>query len=348
MKAFQLTGIRELELAEVPEPTIQDDNSVLLRVESVGVCGSDIHYYKNGRIGNQVVEYPFIVGHEFSATVVDVGSDVARVSVGDRVAVDPAVSCGECDQCRKGRPHTCRNLKFMGCPKQMPGCLCEFVVLPAECCYPVAPATGFDQAALIEPFSIGCYAAQQAGALDSARIGILGAGPIGISVMLAAKESGVEKIFVTEPIPARRKLALKAGAVWAEDPYALDAPAEIARQSPDLLDVVFECCGKQEALDDALEMLAPGGRLMLIGIPENDRISFAIDALRHREITVVNVRRQNGCVQPAIDLIEKRKVAIDIINTHQFGFEDTVAAFELVEGYRDGVVKAMIHMPRKK
>lgn len=344
MKTYQLTGIRQMEMAEMPPPCVSKVSDVLLRVESVGVCGSDIHYYKSGRIGKQVVEYPFIVGHEFSATVVETGENVSRVPVGTRVAVDPAVSCGECDQCRVGRPHTCRNLKFMGCPKQLSGCLCEYVVLPESCCFPVSQKIGFDQAALIEPFSIGCYAVQQTEDLNGARIGILGAGPIGLSVLLAAKTQKPAGIYMTEPIPERRALAEEAGADWVGDPYAQDPAAAVAASEPRLLDVVFECCGRQEALDNALELLAPGGRLMLIGIPETDRISFAIDELRHREISIVNVRRQNDCVQTAIDLMETGAVDLDLMMTHHFPFSETPAAFELVESYADGVVKAMISM----
>lgn len=333
-----------MEMAEVPDPTISEPTDVLLRVESVGVCGSDIHYYKSGRIGKQLVDYPFIVGHEFSATVCETGSDVSRAMPGAHVAVDPAVSCGACDQCRSGRPHTCRRLKFMGCPKQLPGCLCEYVVLPESCCYPVSERTSFDQAALIEPFSIACYAVRQAGGLDGRQIGILGSGPIGFSVLLAARAGNPAGIHITEPIPERRVLAMSAGADWAGDPYARDPVAAIAERSPRLLDIVFECCGQQDALDNAVELLAPGGRLVLVGIPETDRVSFAVDELRHREISVVNIRRQNGCVQTAIDLLESGAVDLDPMTTHHFPFGETPAAFELVRNYADGVVKAMIHI----
>jgi len=344
MKAYQLTGIKSMEIAEQPDPEISLATEVLLRVESVGVCGSDIHYYKSGRIGNQVVDYPFVVGHEFSATVLETGPDVSRVKPGARVAVDPAVSCGSCDQCRNGRPHTCRKLKFMGCPGQIAGCLCEYVVLPESCCYPVSEQSSFDQAALIEPFSIGCYAVRQAGVLEGKQIGILGAGPIGLSVLLAARTGKPAGVYVTEPIPERRIRAAGAGAEWTGDPYAQDPATAVAEHSPRLLDIVFECCGKQEALDNAVDLLAPGGRLMLVGIPEAERISFAVDELRHREISIVNIRRQNGCVQPAIDLLESGAVELDLMTTHHFPFSETPAAFELVRNYADGVVKAMIHI----
>jgi len=151
MKAAVLTGIRQMEIRDVPEPKIEKDNDVLLKIEVVGVCGSDVHYYETGRIGSQVVQYPFIVGHECSATVKAVGDSVTRVKVGDQVAVEPAVSCHECDQCRQGRENTCDKLRFLGtpgqgnaCPPYHPsqvsslaldtlgrrGCLCEYIVMP--------------------------------------------------------------------------------------------------------------------------------------------------------------------------------------------------------------------------
>jgi L-iditol 2-dehydrogenase len=344
MKAFRLAALHKLELADIPPPRISASKEVLLRVAAVGVCGSDIHYYKTGRIGSQVVEYPFMVGHEFSATVAAVGAEVTRVAIGERVVVDPALSCGDCDQCRAGRPHTCRNLKFMGCPKQLAGCLCEYVVLPEDCCYPVPESVSLEQAALVEPFSIGCYAVRQSGDIAGRRIGILGAGPIGISVMLAARSEQVGDIYVSEPLEERRALAEEQGACWSGDPRTVDPAAAIAAREPRMLDIVFECCGQQEALDQALEMLAPGGKLILIGIPEVDRVSFSIDELRHREISVINIRRQNGCVQRAIDLIASGQVDIDRMLTHRFPFAQTVAAFDLVENYADGVLKAVIEI----
>jgi len=133
MKAQLLTGIRRMEMREVAQPEISRPNEVLLKIEAVGVCGSDVHYYETGRIGSQVVEFPYIVGHECAAVVAEVGSEVDTLKVGDPVAVDPLIACGQCDQCRAGRINTCRNQKFLGCPGQVQGCLSEYIVMPAEC-----------------------------------------------------------------------------------------------------------------------------------------------------------------------------------------------------------------------
>jgi len=341
MKAMMLTGIRRMEMREVANPVISNDTDVLITMAAVGVCGSDVHYYTTGRIGSQVVRYPFTVGHEGAGTVMQTGAKVDRVKPGDRVAVDPAMSCYQCDQCRIGRHHTCRKLRFLGCPGQAEGCLSEYIVMPQESCFPIPASMGFDDAAFSEPLAIGYYAVKRSGCTADSRVAILGAGPIGLSVLLCLKAQGCPACCVTEPIPARRESMLAAGAALAVSP-AQDAVGAMLAWEPGGFDVVFECCGKQEALDQAIELLKPGGRLMLIGIPEVDRVSFSIDLLRRREIEIFNVRRQVGCVEPALTLIETGRVVPAPYITHRYPLERCPEAFDLVEHYGDGVMKAMI------
>ncbi len=344
MRAMMLTGLRRMAAADVPAPRLARDTDVLLRVGVVGICGSDIHYHVHGRIGSQVVEYPYRVGHEFAGTVMAVGAAVRDLRVGDRVAVDPAMPCGQCDQCRCGREHTCRALRFLGCPGQADGCLADEIVMPAACCVPVGADASLEAAALAEPLSIGIYAMRLAALPPGARLGILGAGPIGLCVQIAARAAGHTAIYVTDPIAPRRETARRLGATWTGDPEREDVVAAVTRAEPLLLDAVFECCGQQAALDQAVELLKPGGKLMVVGIPAVDRITFAIDRLRRREICIQNVRRQNGCLQAAVDLIASGAVPLDPLITHRFPFDQTPEAFELVAAYRDGVVKAMVFM----
>lgn len=344
MKAIALTGIRKMELIDLPLPHIKNPSDVLLKVNVVGVCGSDVHYYVSGKIGSQVVKYPYLVGHEFAGTVIKKGRAAKHIHVGSRVAVEPAMSCGKCDQCRSGRRHTCRKLRFLGCPGQADGCLCEYIVMPAECCYPLKKRSSLEQGALAEPLSIGLYAVQLAKLKKNASIAVLGAGPIGLSVLLSARAHGIKKIYVTDKIEPRLSAAKKAGAVWAGDPDKGDVVKGILNSEPLQLDAVFECCGQQSALDQAVKLLKPGGKLMLVGIPTVDRISFPIDDLRRREICIQNVRRQNECMQPALDLIESGKIDTDFMITHRYRLEESKKAFDLVAGYRDGVIKALITM----
>jgi L-iditol 2-dehydrogenase len=332
-----------MEMFDVPQPAIESPHDVLIRLSRVGICGSDVHYFVEGAIGTQVVEFPFAVGHEGSGIVEQVGSAVTRLAPGDRIAFDPAVACGVCDQCLAGRPHTCRAGKFLGCPGQLEGCLADYTVLPEECCFRIPDDMSMDEAALVEPLSIGIYAVSLSIPMAGAKVGILGCGPIGLSVLVPAKVQGAERIYMTDKIDDRLAVARHVGADWTGNPDTEDVVAEIARQEPALLDVVFECTGDPAAIDQALYLLRPGGKLMLIGIPgAANRVSFDINMLRRKEICVQNVRRQNGCVQAAIDLIASRKIDFSSIITHHFPFTQTQEGFEMVAGYRDGVVKAMI------
>ncbi len=342
MKAMVLTGIRAMEMHEVPDPKIEAPTDVLIKIGSVGVCGSDVHYYTTGRIGSQVVEYPFAVGHECAGTVVKVGAGVTRFKAGDRIAVEPAMPCGECDQCKVGRSHTCRKLTFLGCPGQAEGSLSEFIVMPEGSCLALKDETSLEAGVLSEPLAIGVYACKLAGELKGKHIGILGSGPIGLSVLMPARAAGVGKVYMTDKIDARLELVKKAGADWVGNVDKLDAVKVVTEAEPLLLDYVFECCGQQEAVDQAVLMLKPGGKLVMIGIPEVDRISFQIDYMRRKEICVQNVRRQNECAERTIELIEDGTLPVEPMITHHFPFERTKEAFDLVAGYEDGVMKAMI------
>lgn len=342
MKAMMLTALKRMEMGVVPDPVVEAPTDVLVRMKSVGVCGSDVHYYKTGRIGSQVVQFPFRVGHESAGLVEAVGPGVTRVAPGDRVAIDPAMPCGKCDQCLKGRFHTCRKMRFLGCPGQAEGCLSEFIVMPEGSLFPLRDQATYDHGTLSEPLAIGVYAAKLAGDLKGAKVGIFGYGPIGMSVHLALAAHGPAAVYATDKIEARLAKARELGADWTGNPDEVDEAAEIAEREPLLLDYVFECCGEQAALDKSIESLAPGGKLLLIGIPETDRVSFGIDNLRRREICIQNVRRQNECVQETLDLIDSGAAPVDQMVTHRFDFDETPEAFELVMNYRDGVMKAMI------
>ncbi len=342
MKSMKLTGIRRMEMVETEEPQIRASNEVKIKMSVMGICGSDIHYFTTGKIGIQVIEFPFTLGHEGAGIVVETGPSVTRVKVGDRIAIEPAMPCYRCDQCLQGRPHTCRNLRFLGNPGQAEGLLSEYMVMPETSCYPIPESLSMDDAAITEPLAIGVYAVQQAGDIKGKNLAVLGAGPIGESVLLPALTEGARAVYVTDKIDERLKMARQNGAVWTGNPDRSDVVGSILEKESGGVDVVFECCGQQEALDQALLMLKPGGRLMFIGIPETNRVSFDINHLRHKEITLINVRRQNGCVRKAIDLINSGEISVKNWVTHRFPMHEAQNAFELVAGYKDGVLKAMI------
>jgi len=342
MKAMMLTGIRQMELKEVSTPAILNDRDVLIKMKTLGVCGSDIHYYVSGKIGSQVVQYPFTVGHEGAGEVEAVGKGVSMVKPGDRIAIEPAMPCWECDQCQAGRPHTCRNLRFLGCPGQAEGSLSEYIVMPETSCFKIPDKMSYDEAAISEPLAIGLYAVKQSIPMNGARVGILGFGPIGMSVMLPALAMGAKEVYVTDKIDERLRIAEKSGASLTANPDREDVVKKISGEVPELLDVVFECCGQQEAIDNAVDLLKPGGKLMVIGIPEFERWSFPVDISRRKELCIQNVRRQNEAVQPALDMMASGEMSVSAMATHRFSFERSKEAFDLVAAYSDGVMKAMI------
>lgn len=342
MKSVKLTGIRRMEMVEIQEPALKDTHDVKIKLITMGICGSDIHYYTQGAIGSQVVKYPFTVGHECAGIVTAVGNSVTRVKEGDVIAIDPAMPCFECDQCKAGRHHTCRKLKFLGCPGQAEGCLSEYIIMPEDSCFPLNGSLTADDGAISEPLAIGVYAVKKTGGLNGLNIGILGFGPIGLSVLLASRTENTGKLYVTDKLGPRLEIASAEGAVSTFNPLKHDVRKEIINREPAGLDVVFECCGQQEALDEAIDILKPGGKLMVIGIPEFDRWSMDVDNTRRKEITVQFIRRQVGCVESALELLGKDIASSGSFITHRFPFEKTAEALELVAGYRDGVMKAMI------
>lgn len=344
MKAVVLTGKRQMEIAELPTPLIERNNDVLVKVKVVGVCGSDVHYYVEGRIGSNKVVYPYRVGHECSGVVEKIGKGVDRVKIGDEVTINPAQSCGQCDQCRMGRENTCRNLRFLGTPGEGPGCLCEYIIMPQENLFDVTGKMSLETAVLCEPFTIGVYAVQRSGIKKGSKAAIFGAGPIGLSCMVAAKEAGAERIYMTERVEARCKAAHEHGASWVGNPDKQSIVEGICSKEPKGVDAALECAGQQSTLDEAVEVLRPGGVLAMVGIPRFERIALKVDTIRRKELTILNIRRQNRCDEKAIELITSSTAQIDFMLTHRFAMDQAAEAFDMVEGYHDGVIKAVIKL----
>jgi L-iditol 2-dehydrogenase len=343
VKAVYLSAPGQFTTRDVPDPELSAPTDVRLSLQAVGVCGSDLHYYRTGRIGSQVLSSPWIMGHECTAVVESVGQDVSSLARGDRVAVDPLIACGSCDQCRGGRANTCRNQRFLGCPNQQHGCMCQLLVMPAACCFKVPEAMSVGAAVMVEPFAIALHAQRLFGDVQGKNIGVLGAGPIGLCVLAALRLAGARAVAVTDRLAYRLDLAAALGAASTHHTERSDAVREITAAHPLGVDAVFDCSGEQAALDQAVALLAPGGSLVLVGIPEADRVSFDINSMRRKELELLNVRRQNDCTQDAVDLLARKALDLDPVVTHHFGLSESQSAFDVVANYRDGIEKALIH-----
>jgi len=342
MKAAFLTGVRAIEVREAPMPRIVRDDDVLIRSRAVGVCGSDLHYYLSDSVGGDTVKYPFIPGHECAGTVEAVGPGVTRVKPDDTVVIEPAVSCGACDQCRTGRPHTCRKLLFLGHYGELTGGMAEYVLAPERNCVPLPGKMTAVQGALAEPLSIALYAASLAGSVRGKSAAVLGTGPIGLSVIMAIKADGAGAVYATEKVEARLRAALTAGADWTGNPDRENIVDDISARESLGLDIVFECCGDQPALDQAVALLKPGGTLVVVGIPVEPRVSFDSSKVRRREIRVQNVRRQNKCLEKAVAMVHNGRIKVDFLATHVFKLDKAHEAYETAAERRDGVVKAIV------
>lgn len=347
MKAIYLDGPGRFSTRDVPTPELRRPNDVALRIEAVGVCGSDMHYFRSGRIGTQILSEPWVMGHECTAVVESVGPEAKGLSVGDRVAVDPLIHCGRCDQCQSGRMHTCREQAFLGCPGQLPGCMSERIVMPDSCCFVVPEQLSVGAAVMVEPFAIALHARNQLGELAGKDVGILGMGPVGLCVQGAVELAGARSLSVTDRLDYRlelsRKQVTRVDDFRAHNPRREDVVRLIQSAHPQGLDAVYDCCGEPEALDQAVELLKPGGTLILVGIPEGSRIELDINALRRKELTIENVRRQNDCTPEAIERLAQGELSLDPVVTHHFAADDSQRAYDLVAGYADGVGKALIH-----
>jgi L-iditol 2-dehydrogenase len=225
----------------------------------------------------------------------------------------------------------------------MGGCLGEFLVMPEDCCYS-AKGLSADHAALVEPLTIGYYAVQLSGDLKGKKIGILGSGPIGLSVLLAAKAAGASAIYVTDRLDYRLDVARQQGAAWTGNPDQTDIVREILQRESLELDGVFECCGQQIAFEQAMKLCKPMGRILIAGIPETDQSSFAVHDARRKGLSFINVRRQNECIDPVIDLINDGRINPDFMITHRFNMDQAARAFELLAAYRDGIIKAIVEI----
>jgi L-iditol 2-dehydrogenase len=345
MRAARLHGIRDLKLEDLPRPT-PATGEVLLEVDSVGVCGSDVHYYLEGRIGSQVVTDPIIVGHEFSAWVAELGAGVEGLDVGQLVAVEPAISCGECEPCRHGHPNLCPDVRFCGTPP-INGVFAEYTVMPAGNCFPLPQGFGPAEGAMLEPLGVAIHAVDLAHLKPGYTVAVLGAGPIGLLIAAMAKVSGASAIYMTEPLAYRRQFALDYVADAALNPYekGTDVVAKIMRLTGSRgVDVAFEAAGAPETPQQAAALARPGGKVIVAGIPADDTMTLNASTVRHKGLTIKLVRRMKHTYPRAIRLVQTGMVDVKSLVTHTFPLERIAEAFEMVAAYDDGVLRAVIQV----
>jgi L-iditol 2-dehydrogenase len=343
MRASRLHGIGDIRVEDLPRPT-PGPGEVLLKVAAVGTCGSDVHYYVEGAIGDQVVTEPIIMGHEFSAWVAELGAGVAGLEIGQLVAVEPAISCGACESCQHGHPNLCPDVVFCGTPP-VDGVFAEYTVKPAENCFLLPEGFTPADGAMLEPLGIAIHTVDLAHLRPGYTVAVLGAGPIGLLTAAVARAAGASEIYMTEPLAHRREFALQYAADVALDPEITDVVAEIMRLTGGRgVDVAFEAAGAPETPDQAARITRPGGRVVVVGIPSDDKMTFTAGVVRRKGLTIKLVRRMKHTYPRAIALVEKGMVDVKSLVTHEFPLERIAEAFEMVANYDGGVLRAVIQI----
>lgn len=332
MRVSLLTAPGEVELTERPVPR-PGSGEVLVRVASVGICGSDVHYYRHGRIGEYVVREPLVLGHEASGTIVAVGADVTGDRVGQRVALEPGVPCGHCGHCRAGRYNLCPDVRFFATPP-IDGAFAEFVTIAADFAHPVPDHVSEDAAALVEPLSVGVWACHKAGIGLGDSVLVTGAGPVGLVTVQVAAAAGAGRIVVTDLSAERLAAAERYGATEMVNTAEGDLAHLEAR-----MDAFIDCSGAPPAVAQGLEAVRGGGRVVLVGMGA-DEVSLPVSLVQGRELTVTGTFRYANTYPTAIDLVATGRVELDSLVTDRFPLADVEAALRAAG--QPGTVKAVV------
>lgn len=325
-----MTELEKIVVEERPEPDPGPQEAVV-RIEAVGVCGSDTAYYKVGRIGDYVVDGPIILGHEVSGQVIQVGSDVTNVQVGDRVAIEPGTPCRNCHECMAGRYHLCPDLVFLATPPY-DGALIEKMTIDSRNLYPMPDEMTYEEGALLEPLSVGIWGCKRAGLEGGDDVLVTGAGPVGLLAAASARALGAGSVTVTDLSDFRLDLARGMGF----DAERSDQPGDRR------FDVLLECSGAPGVLGEAMGRLRPAGRAAMIGMSKEEKIGLPLSQLNVNELTLSLVNRYNHTWPLAIELVASGRIDVAPLVTHHFPLAEAADALTLSSRVSDSV-KAVIH-----
>jgi L-iditol 2-dehydrogenase len=337
----KLIAQREFELTEEP---IEDPGpgELQLRVDAVGICGSDLHSYSEGAVGDTPCEYPMVLGHEPAGTVVKTGSGVTGWQPGDRAALEPALYCYHCEYCRSGRHNVCANIRFLSNPG-IPGFFREFVNLPVSNVLAIPPELSLELATVAEPLAVALHSMKFAQVQTGETVAVFGAGPIGLLTIACLKVAGAGRIWAIEPVAHRRELARHMGADVAIDPGEVDAARQILADTAKRgVDCAMDCAAKEDTTNAAIRASRSAGRVVLTGIHSAALVPIEVSPMRRKELAILNVRRSNHESHAALELLTSRMEWFAPMLTHRRPLRGIAEAFALTEKYADGVGKMVI------
>lgn len=339
-----LHGIEDLRLEQRPIPTIRADQ-VLLRMDSVGICGSDVHYLVAGRIGDFIVKAPMVIGHEAAGVVTEIGSAVTTLKVGDRVAIEPGVPCRLCVHCKTGRYNLCPEMAFCATPP-FDGNLTRFYAHAADFCYKLPDHVTMEEGALLEPLSVGVHACRRADVGAGATVLILGAGPIGLVTLLVARAMGAAKIVITDMLPNRLEVAKRLGAdetlLVERGVEELENVRRVKLLLPEGPDRTIDCSGAEATARLAILATRPGGVVVLVGLGTAE-VKLPMSSALFREVDVRGVFRYCNDYPTALALVASGRLNVKPLITHHFDITETAKAFETSRHGLGGAIKVMIH-----
>ncbi|EGW41922.1 NAD(P)-dependent alcohol dehydrogenase [Desulfosporosinus sp. OT] len=340
-RAAYMTGLNKLEIREIEVP-VPKEKQVLVKLEYVGICGSDVHYLEHGKIGDFIVNGDFILGHECAGTIVAVGSSVEKLKVGDRVALEPGCTCGQCEFCKTGRYNLCPDVEFLATPPYH-GCLMNYIAFPETMAFKLPDMISTKEGALVEPLAVGMHAAKQGNVKLGDSVVILGSGTIGLVTLLACKAFGATDITVVDVIPKRLEYAKKLGATTVINAAEVDVLAEIDKlTNQEGVDIVIETAGAAKTIAQTPYLVKNGGCIVLVGMAPQDIIEFNFAKIMAKEAEIKSVFRYRNIYPQAIKAISKGIIDISGIITHEFAFDDVAQAFDFVINHKEEVVKAVI------
>ena len=341
MKAAVLTQVGKIEIRELDIPTPAPDEA-LVRVRAVGLCGSDVHYYEHGRIGPYVVTGPIILGHEAAGEVVAVGSEVRHLKEGQRVTIEPGATCGRCEYCKSGRYNLCPDVRFLATPP-IDGAFCEYITMRADLLFPIPDSMSFEKAALIEPLSVGLHAVRRGDLRTGETVVIMGMGPIGMMTLLAAKAAGAGRVIGVDLEPFRLERALQIGADGVINLREEDGQEALLRLTEGRkADLAIETAGNGRAAQSAVQAVRRGGRVVLVGLPQEEATPFNIPYIVDNEIDIRGVFRYHNTYPTGVAVMAAESLNLDPIITDRMTLEETPKAFEKAIKEKNSTLKIII------
>ena len=341
MKTAVMLAARKMgfETRPIPQPK---DNEVLVKIEHVGICGSDLHYYESGKTAYGDIDCPFVLGHECAGTVVELGRKVTRLKVGDRVALEPGTTCGECEFCKSGRYNLCPHVQFFATPP-VDGVFQEYVAHEANMCFKLPDNVSTLEGALIEPLAVGFHAARQGGAELGKTALITGSGCIGLTTLLALHSLGVSEVYISDMLENRLDKARELGASLAINSKETDVVAKVMEMTDGRgVDIAIECSGVEVCANQAIDVLVKGGTLVQVAYARSGQMTLNTTLLCDKELNIKSVFRYRHIYPIAIKAVAEGKADIKSIVTDCFTLDDIQNAMDRSIQDKANIVKAVV------